>query len=88
MIFVLAWLSCVLLSGTVGQLARGQWVYGCALGMLLGIFGVLLIPLLPDKRTPACYCFACRKRVDSQAIICPYCRMRFGQSPATRPTHP
>ncbi|MHC1740134.1 MAG: zinc ribbon domain-containing protein [Anaerolineaceae bacterium] len=60
---------------------------GWILGLLIGIFGLIIVALLPKNEEgieqnmlqSGSYklCPYCRKLIDRQAIICPYCRSQL-----------
>jgi hypothetical protein len=58
------------IGGAIGEAARGQFLSGCLLGMLLGPLGWVLVLAVNDKRRK---CPSCRGAVPGDAMKCRHC---------------
>lgn len=66
---IVMWVICAVIGGLIGA-AKGRTEDGILLGMLLGWCGILIICFLPG----GVQCSYCRKYINKQATICPYCQ--------------
>lgn len=69
-LFIFVWLIPLILATVIGQ-GKDRTGFGFVLGFLLGIFGVLIIALMPAAGYP---CPRCRGTVRRGASVCPHCR--------------
>ena len=70
MIIGFVWLMCGFIAGAVSGNRGQSRIAGFIIGLMFGPLGILLAAV----QSPGCKCPYCKKGIDKEARLCPFCR--------------
>lgn len=73
---VLIWIICGIAGYSIGN-AKGRGPTGLLLGLLLGVFGIIIIAVMGPADLLRCP--ACHGPVSTVTTVCPHCRTVFAE---------
>jgi hypothetical protein len=73
---ILVWVVCGIAGYAIGN-PKGHGGLGLFLGLVLGVFGLLIICFVGPATPTPILCPHCKGQIHPEASVCPHCRTTF-----------